>query len=152
MRLSQHFNVLWLALAITLASLLVLAGLPAPGAQAGPTLPPRDTPTPVRPHDDNDDRPVGAYLELRVLGAPGGAWAVVEWQDNAGGWHAVEGWSGTLDEKGNQRWWVDAKDLGKGPFRWVVSQEHAGPAWGVSAPFSLPAAAGETTQVSLPPQ
>ena len=150
---SKHFKAFWLPLALILVGLLVLAGLPAPRAEAGPTLPPRDTPTPVPPRDDedDDDRPVGAYIELRVPGAPAAAWAVVEWQDNTGGWHAVEGWSGSLDEKGNQRWWVAAQDFDTGPFRWVVTQGQGGPAWGISQIFSLPAAAGETTQVSVSP-
>lgn len=154
MIIRKYPAILWLAMMVSLISLLVLAGPPAP-IQAGPPLPDRNTPTPTPtpPSDDEeDDRPVGAYIELHVPTAPAEAWAIVQWQDSAGDWHDVEGWSGTLDERGNWRWWVDARDFGKGPFRWAVTQGDAGPQWGVSQSFWLPATAGETVQVIVTPQ
>ena len=73
MRLSKHTTVIWLALILSLIGLLVLAGLPAPTAQAGRPLPPRVTPTPVPKEDDDDDKPVGAYIELHTQNAAAGA-------------------------------------------------------------------------------
>jgi hypothetical protein len=153
MTIRKYPAILWAAMIASLVGLLVLAGTPA-SIQAGPDLPIRDTPTPTpaADADKDDDRPAGAYLDLHVAGAPAGAWAVVQWQDSAGGWHDVQGWSGTLDKEGNWRWWVDIKDFGKGPFRWSVSQGHSGLMWGVSQLFWLPAAAGESVQVVVTPQ
>ena len=132
--------------------LLTLASLPA-ATQAGPYLPSRDTPTPTRVTDDAEDKdPVGAYLELRVSGASSGAWSVVQWQDDAGGWHDVEGWQGTLDASGQRRWWVAAKDFGKGPFRWAVYDGPGGLLVGTSQAFQLPDWANQVlrTEVSIP--
>lgn len=138
---------LGLAVILSLIGLLLMAGAPAPSY----ALPGRDTPTPVlRDDDSNDDRPVGAYIELHVQGAPAGAWVVVQWQAQGdGGWHDVAGWQGTLDAGGGRRWWVDARDFGKGPFRWAVSQGPGGPVVAVSQPFYLPGAAGETVAQTL---
>lgn len=136
-------------LAAVLVCVLALLGQPL-SVQAGPTLPPRDPPTPT-PSPDKDrggkDKPVGAYIELQTQIASTGAWSVVQWQDNAGGWHDVEGWRGPLADGNNRRWWVAAKDFGKGPFRWVVTQGLGGQELGASAPFKLPSGANETLQV-----
>lgn len=139
---------LWLLL---LAGLLGLA-LGSELVQAGPTLPPRDTPKPgPQGGDDKDsDKPVGAYIELQTqLGAAGG-WSVVQWQDSAGNWRDVEGWRGPLAE-GNRRWWVAAKDFGSGPFRWAITQGPGGSLLGVSAPFKLPGEANQTLVVPVGP-
>jgi hypothetical protein len=146
MMYSKHFGTLWLASIVTVFSLLALASPPAPTY----ALPVRDTPTPTRARErDRDSKPVGAHIELHAPGSPAGAWAVVQWQDSAGGWHDVEGWQGTLGEGGNQRWWVAARDFGKGPFRWVVSQGQGGPALGVSQPFNLPGEANQVVPVTV---
>jgi hypothetical protein len=127
----------------------------SPLAQAEPELPPRGTPTPIPPPGDRDEKdnkrekPPGAYIELQTEPNRARLWAVVQWQDTAGGWHEVEGWRGALDAGGYQRWWVAAKDFGAGPFRWLVSTEPGGRALGVSAPFNLPHAANETTRVEV---
>jgi hypothetical protein len=142
----------WLTVVVIVIGLAVGAGLPIKPAQADAGLPPRATPVPTR-HGGDDDRdraPAGAAIELQVSGVPAGAWSVVQWQDRAGNWHAVEGWQGAL-EGGARRWWVAAKDFGSGPFRWAVTQGPGGSVLGVSQPFALPGAANETLRVTVTP-
>jgi len=146
MSITKYPALLGLAMILSLTGLLVMAGAPVPSY----VLPGRDTPTPVpRDDDSGDDTPVGAHIELHVQGVPTGAWAVVQWQGSAGDWHDVDGWQGTLDASGGWRWWVGARDFGRGPFRWVVSQGPGGPVVAVSQPFYLPGAAGETVAQTL---
>ena len=148
MRQKTYQPMLWLSLIVLmLGTAVTLAGLPTP-AQAGSSLPPRkptSTPGPDK-EDKSNHSPVGAYIELQ---APGGSWAAVQWQDSAGNWHEVEGWRGSLPA--SARWWVAAKDFGKGPFRWAVTQEPGGRVLGLSAPFYLPGAANETLGVTALP-
>jgi hypothetical protein len=136
---------------IFIGGLLLVWSLVSTQAEAG--LPDRNTPTPTGPPTgDNDNAPpVGAHIELYVPNAPAGAWTVVQWQDSAGGWHDVEGWRGTLDASGYRRWWVDAKDFGTGPFRWVVSQGADGPFLSLSPPFNLPSEAGQVLPMTVSP-
>jgi hypothetical protein len=140
-----------MSLFLILASLVWQAGV-TPPAQAGPGLPPRETPTPARSGDDDDDdagsaSPVGAYISLQAGGVPAGAWSVVQWQDSAGNWHEVEGWRGSAAN--SSRWWVHPKDFGTGPFRWLVTTEPGGTVLKVSEPLSLPSGANETTLVTV---
>jgi hypothetical protein len=80
---------------------------------------------------------------------------VVQWQDAWGDWHDVEGWRGTLDGVsadvsgkivGHKTWWVAAKDLGKGPFRWQVYRCENGKLLATSAPFYLPGSQGRVEE------
>ncbi len=120
--------------------------------QAGPTLPPREQPIPVAPpdsDDDDDDSPSGAYIKLQVQPARSGLWSTVEWQDNAGGWHKVEGWDRALDAGGSEHWWVEAKDFDTGPFYWIVTEGAGGALLGASQPFNLPDQANTATLVVI---
>lgn len=116
--------------------------------QAGPDLPPREPPATPKPDKKKDkaDKPQGAYIELQLQPSQAGLWTAVQWQDSAGGWHNVEGWQGP-PEGSSRQWWVEAKDFGKGPFRWTVTRGPGGPMAGVSASFNLPAGAGQQVQV-----
>jgi hypothetical protein len=147
----KYIPVFWLALALAMIGLMLLAWTPLP-MQAGPELPSRATPTPVPRPDDNDDdkdnKRLGAYIELQPQGAPNGAWAVVQWQDSAGDWHDVEGWQGPLDG-GPEKWWVSQGDFGKGPFQWTVYQEQKGELLATSAPFYLPGTASQLVRVKV---
>jgi hypothetical protein len=122
--------------------------------QAGPELPSRATPTATpRPENDRDKQPgdrqpIGAYLELQTKGAPNDAWAVVQWQDSAGGWNDVEGWQGTLDS-GGKRWWVSQADFNKGPFRWAVYRHQRGALLATSDPFYLPSSADQLARSEM---
>ncbi len=133
---------------LILVGALCLIGLPLP-AQAGPGLPPRQTPVPTRPSggDQHDSTPVGAYIVLHAPAAPADVWTVVQWQDNAGGWHDVEGWQGTLDAGNRKMWWLAPDLFGKGPFRWSVYQGDRARLLAASASFYLPVSAGEVRQV-----
>ena len=148
MKENREHTILWVAFTVMLLGLLVWAAQPVSPAQAGSTLPSRVKPCPVQPDkdDDDDDNPVGAHIELM---APTGAWSVVQWQDNSGGWHDVEGWTGSLADGGGWRWWVEAKDFGTGPFRWVSQPGPEGSVLNASGPFTLPAFPNETVQVEL---
>jgi len=75
-----------------------------------------------------------------------------------GNWHDVEGWQGTLDSvatgeggtvMGKKVWWVAERDLGTGPFRWVVTRDEGGRLLGTSEPFDLPGAVGATVTVEV---
>jgi hypothetical protein len=134
---------------LILAGALWLIGLPLP-AQAGPGLPPRQTPVPTRsPDGDRHASPSGATIVLRVPSAPADVWTVIQWQDNAGGWHAVDGWQGTLDAGNQKTWWLAPDLFGKGPFRWLVYRGDRARLLATSASFYLPGSAGEERQVEV---
>ncbi len=63
------------------------------------------------------------------------------------GWHDVEGWRSVLGSGGYQRWTVEAKDFGTGPFRWVVYQSPGGSLIAASEPFTLPQFPNKTVRV-----
>jgi hypothetical protein len=67
-----------------------------------------------------------------------------------GDWHDVEGWRGNLDEEepgiGKKVWVVEDKDLGDGPFRWLLYARPGGPLAAISDPFYLPAAPGDVLE------
>lgn len=131
-------------------TILAWAILPAPTVQAGTGLPPQATPTPTHTEKKEHTREnrAGAYIELQT--APiAASWGVVQWQDSAGGWHAVEGWQGTLPA--SSRWWVHPKDFGTGPFRWAVFDAPGGGMLAASRPFQLPNAANQLLPVALAP-
>jgi hypothetical protein len=141
--------VIIVTLMVALAFIGNLVVWPVLSVQAGPTLPPRNVPTPN--NDDDDDgggsSPLLAFIELHAPTAAAGSWSVVQWQDSAGNWHDVEGWRGLL-EGGYQRWTVEAKDFNTGLFRWQVRQGGPdGPVLNISEPFDLPAGAYEVVAV-----
>ena len=143
---------------IILATITILFGpiWPLLPVQAGATLPPRNKPVPtVAPpsdpgdNDDDDSSPVGAYIELHVQQAQADLWSEVQWQDSDGNWQNVEGWRGTPNSNGFWRWWVDAKDFGKGAFRWVVRNGPNAPVLGISEPFYLPSEANKVQRIEV---
>jgi hypothetical protein len=142
--------VFWLALILALISILLLAH-PLP-TQAGRGLPPRKPPPAAQPPDDDNDKdptPDGAHIVLQVPSAPAGVWTIVQWQDTAGGWHDIEGWSGSLDEGNQKTWWLGPNLLGKGPFRWLVYQGERGKLLATSDSFYLPDTAGKKVRVEM---
>jgi hypothetical protein len=76
--------------------------------------------------------------------------SVVQWQDITGAWNDVDGWRGAISN-GKTIWWVEEKDWGAGPFRWVVYQQEQKEQTivAISEPFSLPARQGEIKQIPL---
>jgi hypothetical protein len=147
---TRNYTAIWIVLCLMVVGLLALAVLPT-STQAGPDLPSRDTPTPARAddEDEDDDGPAGAHIELSVAGAPAGAWSVVQWADNTGTWHDVEGWRGTLDQYGNRRWWVHPSHFRAGPFRWLVMDGPEGQVISTSETFHLPTAPGELVLIEV---
>jgi hypothetical protein len=81
-------------------------------------------------------------IQLQLLGmsAITPPWVEVQWQDPAGAWRDVDGWAGPLDptQGGYVYHYVDPKDFGKGPFRWVVSDKQGGTVLGMSDTFYFP--------------
>ena len=139
-------SLLWLLGTVTVV--LLLLGSVRPTLAVTP-LPARPTLVPTLVPTAPPQREAGAHIVLQAVGAPRDAWGVVQWQDTGGGWHEVEGWRGKLPG-GRQRWWVATKDLGTGPFRWVVTHGPGGPLWGVSQSFTLPDE-GRTTLYTIYP-
>ena len=109
-------------------------------------LPPRpEVPAPPAHDDDSDDTstpaPKLAQIYLVVTPAEGHYWSVVQWQDQEGFWHDVEGWRAEITA-GTMNWWVEAKDFGTGPFRWLVFAAGGERPLAISQPFYLPSEAG----------
>jgi hypothetical protein len=171
----MHYSKVQLTTGLIMATILLLiTGLMA-SAQAASGLPDRNPPEADKGKGGDNSGPIGTYIEL-VAPGQAGAWSVVQWQDSVGNWHDVEGWRGTLDSQGVIRWWVDAKDFGTGPFRWVIEgassaapaglwaadddPESAASEWAVgdtplqseagSQQFNLPSGATDLLMVMLP--
>jgi len=145
--------------------LLTLTLLPMLVQAAPSSLPPRPTAQPTSASQAITSP--GTSIELRVQFPPAwpwdkihwqDLWTVVQWQDAGGNWHDVAGWQGELDAvmvgesgdvEGVKTWWVAKRDLGTGPFRWVVKQSREGKPAATSEPFYLPCAAGETVPAKI---
>jgi hypothetical protein len=167
---TDRLSAAWLLLACGVAcALLVIAALPAWVQAEGYDLPPRPpTATPIPPEKPGNgarsSEHAGAWIQLHFqppaqspsLSWPE-LWTAVQWQDTGGRWHEVEGWRGTLDDAANDAangvgskvWWVAKRDLGTGPFRWIVRHEYGGDLLAGSESFYLPGTAGETLQVEV---
>jgi hypothetical protein len=151
---------------VSIAGAIALTLLPRLVAAAPDGLPPRPaTPTPVvaAPAPAKASAS-GASIRMEIAFGEDwpsrglawqDLWTVVEWQDEEGTWHAVEGWQGGLEKvsgpTGWAIWWLANDLLGRGPFRWVVYERQGGPVMAVGEPFHLPAARGRivTVKVSL---
>lgn len=139
---------------------LVAAAQPPPPPL--PPIPPTPAPKPTSPPA------TGGLIELHTQ-FPGTwpwseihwqeLWTVVQWQDAKGVWRNVEGWQGTLDGVrtdedgrvvGYKTWWAANKDLGRGPFRWVVYKSRGNyRPMVISESFNLPDAANKTVKVEV---
>lgn len=148
---ARYMVLLGMMLALTLVSVLFELVWPPSLTQAGATLPPREPPQSTSDKGDHTDnkQSLGAYIELQIQPSQVGLWTIVQWQDSAGEWRDVEGWRGNLDEGGKKKWQVAAKDFGKGPFRWIVTERPSGPLLATSDPFNLPAHANEVMQIEV---
>ena len=153
---------LYLTVAVACASLGIVSS-PAP-ARALPPRPP--TPTvadvvPARPTPDSGSIELRARFPAAMPGRESPwqeLWTVVQWQDpHTGTWRDVESWRGTLDGvrgeddglTGHKTWWGARRDLGTGPFRWLVYRSRGGSLVVASEPFDLPAGAGKTVVVEV---
>lgn len=154
------------SIAAAVAALFALGTLASPGALA--ELPPRpDLPTTVPPQQTSTGT---AGLLLHATYPADWPWTrvhwqtpltVVQWQDQDGIWHDVEGWQGSPDliipgpsntMVGLKAWGVAAKDFGTGPFRWLVYADSSrAKRLATSEPFTLPSHSGHrrTVEVTL---
>lgn len=132
-----------------LVAINLITMLPSPALA---DLPPRPEP-PGRASEAGSDsdagNPIGGYIALKMSAASPEIWTMVQWQDQAGMWHDIEGWQGTLDDGRQKVWWIDPADFGKGPFRWVVYQGQNGKLLANSSSFNLPGTAYETVSAEI---
>jgi len=162
----RNKSILWLIfVGVAVCALMGAASLLQP-ARALPPRPPTPTFTPIPPPSQQLASTV-AQIELCAQFPSAWPWneihwqelwTVVQWQDNKGQWHDVEGWRGTLDRVvvdgdeeivGRKTWWVSASDLGEGPFRWLVYRAEGGRLLVSSEEFYLPGADGQTAMVEV---
>jgi hypothetical protein len=161
LRVSFRFLIGIAAILVLVATALLLSPI-----QAARALPPR----PALP-TELASGPSGGSIELHARFPSTWPWSttdwqdlwtIVQWQDNNGAWHSVNGWQGTFDLvkvgegeeiTGQKAWWVSTSDLGKGPFRWQVYRSQGGTLAATSEPFDLPGTNGAivTVEVSLTP-
>jgi hypothetical protein len=92
----------------------------------------------------------GSKITLRLTGAPQDTWAGVQYLNEDDIWETVKagdgqsGWHGTLDQPGEQTWWLDPSLLDTGPYRWVIYSGQNGYTKVYSEYFNLPALNGRT--------
>ena len=113
-----------------------------------PELPTR-TPTAVPPTITPKQPTAVASIVLISDGDVDGLQTAVEWQDNSGNWHVVEGWQSPFNKYKQVTWAVAAADYGKGPFRWVVSRSNM--AIMSSSDFYLPLSGNERVVTHIMP-
>ncbi len=120
---------------------------------------PTETPEPTAVPEQNIAT-TGSRLQLHIHYGRDWPWHLMAWQDlwtevqwtDGTDWFVVEGWRGQMDNIAQQddhwvslrEWWVDARDLGKGPFRWVIYDHQGGKVLVTSESFMLPAGGGQT--------
>ncbi len=165
--MSRDLHHIWRrSIAAALTALFALGALVSPGALA--ELPPRPDPPTTVP---TQQAPTGtAGLLLKATFPADWPWTrvhwqtpltVVQWQDDTGSWHDVEGWQGPLalivpgpanTMVGLKAWGVAAKDFGTGPFRWLVYADNSrAERLATSEDFTLPSHSGHrrTVEVTL---
>lgn len=116
---------------------------PPPRNTPGP--PERETPTPTTITTAEApviDQPMGAYIRLQISPSNQVYWTEIEWQDDLGSWHRVNGWKGNTTA-GNVQWFVGPELFQAGPFRWLVFSEENGDFLVTTRQFCLPAYANE---------
>ena len=152
-----------------LGGIIILILAVANSATADYKLPPRNTPDPTaEPNSQSGSvTSAGGRVHLRVLFSRDwpwdtmhwqeGLWHVIEWNDHAGTWYAVDGWQGTLEtiQQEDDRWvgqkelWVAQDNFGAGPFRWLIYKGEGGALMATSPEFYLPSESGNTISVEL---
>ncbi len=86
-------------------------------------------------------------IGVDARGASVGQRVEVQWGDAIGGWHRVDGWSGSLDQITPQgvpfkRYTVFPSNYGQGPFRWVIYNLDGQTVWAIGPKFTLPTVDG----------
>ncbi len=135
-----------IGLSIGIAGLLIAAFAALQTPKAVQALPPRpepmtnnETPTPAK----------GGFIVLTVDGAASDVWTTIQWQDDDGDWHLVDGWQGHTNAENEVKWYVAKDNLGSGPFRWLVYDESCGSLLARSDPFDLPGQSRQTVRVDV---
>ena len=82
-------------------------------------------------------------------------WTQVQWQDNSGTWHNVDGWGGqpTYNHDSHNyevEWWLDKGHFAAGPFRWKILASKSDSNFAhYSDPFYLPSRSNTTTVIDF---
>lgn len=117
-----------------------------------PHLPPRPNPP---SHESNSDqskdsvRNAGAWITLYTIPYQPGLWTIVQWSDGVNNWLDSNGWQGSYNQEDHVSWFVEQKDFGKGPFRWVVDDGPGGRLLATSQVFYLPTKADEVIRIEV---
>ena len=141
---------------VVIAGILITTTLFLAAAPVNAALPPRTPPAapttipgvPGVPGVRTVYTPGGGYIELHISSAQPEAWTIVQWLDDNGVWHDVDGWRG-MSKAGAIKWWVDLGDFNKGPFRWITFESKNGKHLSDSSSFYLPDATGQTIVVTI---
>ena len=115
-------------------------------------IPPRPTlmPTPATQiPPELEQQTIVSSIILISDGEVEGLQTAVEWQDEYENWNVVEGWQAPFNEYKQVAWAVAAVDYGKGPFRWVVSQNDV--MIESSSAFYLPSSSNEVVATHVIP-
>src|SRR5713226_6712419 len=115
---------------------LILAGLALGLLAAVPVAP-------VLANNNNETNTITVYAR----GASVGQRVEVQWGDPLGGWHRVDGWTGTLDTITPQgvpfkRYTVFQSNFGQKPFRWAIFYADGVTVWAYGPGFTLPTVPG----------
>jgi hypothetical protein len=137
-------SLLVLTLVIVAVGLTVTA--PATAMDDWPPRPP--TATPASPAPPPQESIKGGFIKLELIPLQASLWTQVQWRDNEGTWHDVEGWGGTLTNEHIVLWYVGPEHFGESPFRWQVYAEDEA-ILATSNLFSLPEEAGQTIVVTV---
>lgn len=120
---------------------------------AAADLPPRPTVEPTKTTHTVSDDANGSQIILQLEGfesSPTVLWTVIQWQGNNNIWYTVDGWQGSPNEDGQVIWWVASRDLGTGPFRWLVYESpDTDELLVTTAPFDLPDRTGQQTTITV---
>lgn len=139
------------SLLLTLTVLAILLG--ASTTLFGETYTYSQNDLPSRPPTATPEPAPGGFIHLDFdssLPLSSAPWSVVQWQDNVGNWHDVEGWQGTLNRDLELVWWVAPENLGQGLFRWSVYRDDSKHSLlNISKPFYLPANGHQVVMVEL---
>jgi hypothetical protein len=137
------------ALLALVAAVALLVINPARLSAATGDLPPRPTAVPTATPESTPPAPMGGSIRLTTDGPTAGLWTAAQWQDGTGDWHTVAGWQGPFGPYGFVGWWFSPRDVGTGPFRWLILAGPGGDVLAVSDPFDIPGHREATLQVHV---
>ena len=137
-------KIIMTVLLVLLLTLLMinLAAASNTAAVSWPTRPPTATLSSM------SSKVEGGFIKLNIMPPQSDLWTQIQWRDDKGIWHDVDGWGGTPIENHVVHWYVGPEHLGKGPFRWqILTQERT--LLANTELFSLPEKAGQILTLNI---